>query len=171
MDKNERQLIEAELEKIRVRNGGVLTPEAVVRAAKKQSSPLHGCFDWNDTDAAEKWRHQQARVLIHNVQVVTTTSTRTFSVPKYVRDPRAEHGEQGYASLVEIRDEGDAAADALSYECVRAAAVLERARNIAEELGLSDRVDSLIFGVSELKTEVDGKRRPKSRKQLKAVGA
>lgn len=171
MDKTERQLIEAELEKIRVRNGGVLTPEAVVRAAKKSTSPLHQCFDWNDSEAAEKWRHQQARVLIHNVMVITTTATRTFSVPKYVRDPRAEYNEQGYTALVEIRDELDVAADALAYECVRAAAVLERARNIAEELGLSDRVDALIFGVSDLKSEAEGKRRQKSRKQPKAVGA
>lgn len=171
MDKTERQLIEAELEKIRVRNGGVLTPEAVVAAAKKPTSPLHRVFEWNDSEAAKAWRIEQARCLIRSVHVVTTTSTREFAVPKYVRDPRAEHGEQGYTSLVEIRDELGVAAEALSYECVRAASVLERARDIADALGLSDRVDSLIFGVSELKTEAEGKRASKSRKQPKAVGA
>lgn len=149
-------VVEVELEKIRLKNSGVITPEAVVSAAKKPTNPLHDYFQWNDSAAAKDWRIEQARRLIRSVQVITTTSTRTFNVPKYVRDPR-QGQEQGYAALVEIRDEADVAAEALGYECVRAAALLTRARDIAEVLGLSEQVDVLIGGVGRLKVAVESK--------------
>lgn len=157
----DRKTVELELEKIRLKGGGVLTPDAVVASAKRATSPLHGYFTWDNDAAAEQWRREQARALIRSVQVITTTSTRTFSVPKYVRDPR-QSTEQGYAALVELRDETSAACDALAYECTRAAGVLTRARDIAEVLGLTDSIDSLLGGVAVLKRETETKRRKAS---------
>lgn len=47
-----------------------ITPEAVVAAARPETSPLHSLFCWDDTIAAEEWRKQQARVLIANIEIV-----------------------------------------------------------------------------------------------------
>lgn len=58
------QEIIAELNRIASRHGGLLKPEDVVHAAASDKSPLHSRFDWEDTEAARKWRLHQARNLI-----------------------------------------------------------------------------------------------------------
>lgn len=54
----------AELSRIAEKNGGLLRPEDVVEEASDPRSPLHDQFDWDDTEAAQKWRLHQARNLI-----------------------------------------------------------------------------------------------------------
>jgi hypothetical protein len=56
--------IVAELKRLAAANGGELQPRAIVEAARVDDSPLHRQFDWDDTEAAEKWRLHQARQLI-----------------------------------------------------------------------------------------------------------
>jgi len=48
---------------------GSITPEILVKEAKKRNCPLHKIFEWNDTKAAENYRLQQARILLNNIQV------------------------------------------------------------------------------------------------------
>jgi hypothetical protein len=55
------------LEKLRKKNG--LTPKTVVDDARPKESPLHACFEWNDSVAAEKYREDQARVIMRNITV------------------------------------------------------------------------------------------------------
>lgn len=52
------------LRSIAAKNDGVITPEAVVEAARDERSPLHKSFTWDDNEAAEKWRLFQARQLL-----------------------------------------------------------------------------------------------------------
>lgn len=56
------------------RRDGIVTPLAVVDAARSPSHPLHAVFNWDDTSAAEKWRAHQARLLINAVRVTVTYS-------------------------------------------------------------------------------------------------
>jgi len=56
--------IVSELRRIAEVNGGELRPADVVEAARIETSPLHPQFDWDDTEAAQKWRLHQARRLI-----------------------------------------------------------------------------------------------------------
>lgn len=53
------------LEELRLECGGILSPEYVVERASESSHPLHDRFEWNDGEAAHKWRVHQARNLIH----------------------------------------------------------------------------------------------------------
>lgn len=62
----------AELDRIRESNAGALTAAAVVDAARHPDSPLHKAFNWNDDEAAEMFRQQQARHLIHSIRVTVT---------------------------------------------------------------------------------------------------
>ena len=52
------------LKAIAAKNKGLLKPEAVVEAARPVNSPLHTRFTWDDTEAANQYRLQQARQLI-----------------------------------------------------------------------------------------------------------
>ena len=64
------QVVGEHLEEITNKHGG-LNPRLVVREAERKSSPLHDCFTWDDTKAAEEYRLQEARKLIGSVMVVT----------------------------------------------------------------------------------------------------
>lgn len=57
-------MIRVELERLAERSGGELRPDAVVDAARDAASPLHGSFNWDDTEAAHLYRLHQARHLI-----------------------------------------------------------------------------------------------------------
>lgn len=49
---------------------GALTAESVLVDAKKKRSPIHDLFEWDDTEAACKYRLDQARHLLRSVEVV-----------------------------------------------------------------------------------------------------
>ena len=44
-----------------------LTPENLVNEARAEDSPIHSAFEWNDSIAAEKYRYEQARLMIANI--------------------------------------------------------------------------------------------------------
>ena len=62
------QAVGDELDTLEARHGG-LTPGIVVRAAKPKRSPMHNAFEWDDAEAATKYRLRQAGNLIRAVIV------------------------------------------------------------------------------------------------------
>ena len=62
------QTIGESLSQIEQEEGGV-TAEAVVDAARPEEAPLHPCFTWDDSVAAEEYRKGEARNLVRVVQV------------------------------------------------------------------------------------------------------
>lgn len=56
-------VVEAELGKL-VKKNGTVSQEIILAAAKDVKHPLHDYFDWDDTEAANKWRLQQATSMI-----------------------------------------------------------------------------------------------------------
>lgn len=131
------------IQAIAERNGGCITPDMVVEAARNPASPLHEHFTWDIREAArERWR-EQARALIRAVRVEVTTTDFTYRVPVFVRDPVVPENIQGYVSLGRLRTDEELAREALVAEFARAAAVLARARAIAAALGLADEIEEV----------------------------
>ncbi|MFA5138355.1 MAG: hypothetical protein WC728_03900 [Elusimicrobiota bacterium] len=94
--------VQGELERIRKRNGGLLRPEDVVRAARPKSSPLHDRFDWDDGTAAHSWRVEQARHLIRVfVQVVDAGGCNAES-RMFVALSADKSGGGGYRILTDV---------------------------------------------------------------------
>lgn len=58
------------LESLRVAAGGALMPAAVVDDARPDAAVLHPCFEWDDAEAADKYREDQARFLLRTIVVV-----------------------------------------------------------------------------------------------------
>lgn len=52
--------------------GDNVKPADIVEAAKNTDSELHKCFEWDDTEAARKYRLQQARVLVGSLVIIET---------------------------------------------------------------------------------------------------
>ena len=62
------KVVTEELQRIYDRRGE-LTPQLVVTAARRPTSPLHGYLQWDDSEAAKRWRLYQASELIRSVKV------------------------------------------------------------------------------------------------------
>lgn len=85
------------LERIRVENFGRLTQEAVVKASRLKSSPLHLAFDWNDKTAAHKWRLSQAGYIIRKLDVVQADGGSSEAVRAFVNI--SEEQDRSYTSM------------------------------------------------------------------------
>jgi len=133
----------AELTRLAAENDGRLTPDNVVDAAQNAASPLHSWFEWDDDAAAHMYRVEQARHLIRSVRVNVTTSHHTVRVPAFVHDPECERGEQGYIAIRGLANDEDKARDVVIAEFARALSALNRARAVAEALGIKDQVDEM----------------------------
>ena len=69
-------IIREELEEIRIQNDGYLKPaDVLTHARENEGSALHGCFDWDNKTASDKWRLFQAGQIIR-VQVKVDERSR-----------------------------------------------------------------------------------------------
>jgi hypothetical protein len=69
-----------ELERIQSKYNGIL-PSAVVEESRPEEAVLHNCFNWNDADAAGKYREIQAKEIIRNIVVVKVDEVEKDIVP------------------------------------------------------------------------------------------
>jgi hypothetical protein len=123
---------------------GTLTPDIVVEDAKRPDSPLHDQFDWDVQKAAEEHWREVARQLIRNVRVVITNESRTIRAPYFVRDPECGVREQGYTSVVRVRDDAEIAREVVLAECGRVYAALIRAQSVAAAVGVEQDILQLL---------------------------
>src|SRR5262252_3360377 len=104
--KFDKTVVQRELKKLRTKDGR-LTAERVVEAARDPKSPLHAWFEWNESKAAQKWWLEQARALIVWAEIKVVVEERTYTVPSFVRDPKAKPSEQGYRALEDVQKDPD----------------------------------------------------------------
>ena len=94
--------IRALLEDI-MNESGKLLPTTVLDYARDPASPLHKYFEWDDTEAAEQYRIDQARQLIRSVSITVSTP-----VPVQMREfvslasDRGTKGGGGYRSTMDV---------------------------------------------------------------------
>lgn len=69
------QTIGEALDRLARHLGGEVTSEAVLDEARDIQSPLHDAFDWDDSEAAEKYRRLEARWLLRRVVVIRSKET------------------------------------------------------------------------------------------------
>jgi hypothetical protein len=88
----------AELERLRKKRRGLLKPVDVVKAAEPETSVLHGCFCWDDTVAAHRYRIQQAQELIRmQVRVIPNTNDRPWPIYVHLAEDKS-----GYRPMEEV---------------------------------------------------------------------
>lgn len=68
--------VQDELETIRRRHRGLLRPVDVVDYARDENTLLHEMFEWDDGDAARKYRLEQARKLLRVHVTILEGSTK-----------------------------------------------------------------------------------------------
>jgi hypothetical protein len=106
--------MQAELEAIAARAGGMLSPHAVVEAAEPEDSVLHEWFEWDDGAAATAWRIEQARDLIQvSVTVIEGPKREAVEVRTYVSLP-SDRKSGGYRVMVSVLQDGEQRAEMLA---------------------------------------------------------
>ena len=95
--KEERNL----LTKIARQNGGMLKVEDVLSEARDESSPLHKHFEWDDSEAAEQYRRQQARALIQKCKI-TLIDSQPVEIRAFVSLPADRENGGGYRLTSEV---------------------------------------------------------------------
>lgn len=99
-------LIKLELETLAEANNGLLRPETVVEFAKDPNTALHSRFEWDDTEAATKYRIWQARQLIKVVVNILPNENETeYQVFVSLKSDRLNGG--GYRALVDVMSNDD----------------------------------------------------------------
>lgn len=101
---------------------GALNPEAVVDAARDKKSALHTHFDWDNSEAAHKYRLLQARNLIR-VAVTVIPALSNEPVKQFVSIRALRGSDQGsYIATTDLLSDDD------KYELAKADAIrsLER---------------------------------------------
>lgn len=144
------QAVADKLIEIAAKNGGVLTPDAVINEAKKKTSVLHGEFEWDDTVAAKKYRIDQARRIIRTVKYPVETEYGIKRSIRYIQDPMLDEKVQGYRDIVEVRDDSAMARASMALEFKNAKSYLYRALNVAEVLGMSADVEKIVAALDSL---------------------
>lgn len=89
-----------ELTEIQRTHGGLLDPHDVVEYAKNKKTALHSRFDWNDTEAAAKWRLEQARRLIR--VMVTVVEDFPKECRAFVSLKKDQRNGGGYRAVISI---------------------------------------------------------------------
>jgi len=95
--------LKQQLETIRLSQGGILTEEAIVVAARPKKHPLHNEFTWDNSAAAKQWRLEEARRLIRSVYVTIESPKHTpISVRAYASLPSDREGSGGYRAIQDV---------------------------------------------------------------------
>lgn len=96
-----KDLVLDELRKIEERDG-VLKPDAVVEFAKNKKTALHKQFNWDDSDAAKKYRVWQARQLIRIKVVLLKSEDNNVETKAFVHFDSDDNNEEGYRYIVTV---------------------------------------------------------------------
>lgn len=83
------------------RNGGILKVDDVLEEAKNVNSVLHQYFEWDDSEAAEHYRRQQARALIQRCRI-QLVETEPVKIRAFVSLPTDREQGGGYRLTTEV---------------------------------------------------------------------
>ncbi len=81
MVKADPSMVGVELESLRQERDGYIQPKDVVEcAARDEGSELYKCFEWDDTIAADKYRIEQAKLVMRAIVKVVDTGEEVVEV-------------------------------------------------------------------------------------------
>lgn len=129
--------VHAEIETL----GELYSAEDIVDKARNPESELHKCFEWDDTEAAEKYRQYQARIVVDSLMVVVE---REEQEPTEFRLYQSTGRGKGYAKSTVIARDIDEYKALLDRALAELEAFKRRYEHIVELSSVIDEIDNLI---------------------------
>lgn len=85
-----------------------LTADNLLKKASKKSSSLYEFFDWDNSSAGDKWRLQQARLLINEIKIVVEDKEMyAFENVNVTVEENTKFNSREYKPIVEIMNNED----------------------------------------------------------------
>jgi hypothetical protein len=144
--KGDAQVAYKRLEEIKEKCGGVLTAGAVVEDARKNNSPLHKQFEWDDSIAAELHRLDQGRYIIRSIQVVYEDAPDLKPQKLYVTTTQSAKKDSPerkvYRTVEETLKDPDARSELLMYAMRDAISFRRKYHMLSELASVFTAIDS-----------------------------
>jgi len=118
---------------------GRLNAEDVVEAARDPNSPLHQYFTWSDSEAAERWRMQEAQNLIRSFSIYNEELKIRVRALTSLEDDREEGG--GYRWTIDVLQRPDLREQYLISALKDLEAVRKRYAHVQELVALWQAID------------------------------
>lgn len=107
------------LDALAKKHGGTLTPKQVVDSARNPKSLIHNLFDWDNDEAAEKYRLFQARMFVNQIDVEITVEGRQEPLSVACRvSVKDENNERKYIDT-EVAMQDDIMRETILNNCLR----------------------------------------------------
>lgn len=121
-----------EMEDVRRKNGGALTPDALLERARSANSAVHDHFEWDDGKAAHLHRISQAGDLIRAITIDVTHSN--VEPPKTIRAfvSVEREGQRSYTSTVHAMSDAELRKQVVAKAWADLEAWRERHRELTE---------------------------------------
>jgi len=125
----------------RLRRAGPVTPAAVVDAARDPDSPLHPAFCWDDTAAAEAYRRDQARTLLHSIRVTVAGGAGGPPQVVYLSVSTREEG-RAYLPAAEVMSDVEYRRQAVAEAWAALEGWRRRHAHLTELAGVFEAIDA-----------------------------
>lgn len=119
--------------------GKSATPAQILDKARDEKTELHKCFDWDDAEAAEKWRLQQARHIVCNLVIKEKSDTPRPEVRVFFKTD----ADSGYKPTVMIMQDKDEYRKLLDRALAELNSFRAKYKTLAELDGVFDAIDQL----------------------------
>lgn len=119
--------------------GSSATTAQILDKARDEKTELHKCFDWDDAEAAEKWRLQQARHIVCNLVIKEKSDTPRPEVRVFFKTD----ADSGYKPTVMIMQDKDEYRKLLDRALAELNSFRAKYKTLAELDGVFDAIDQL----------------------------
>lgn len=126
---------------------GHISPHVVLAAGRDPASIIHEDFTWDDANAGEKYRLDEAAKLIKLVKLEFVISRTTCIAPHYAIDPVAPPRARSYIELTRVALDPTLARQVIDAELERITAQVKRLRGMAAVVGLTTDLDQSLFEI------------------------
>lgn len=119
--------------------GSSATTAQILDKARDEQTELHKCFDWNDAEAAEKWRLQQARHIVCNLVIKEKSETPRTEVRVFFKTD----ADSGYKPTVLIMQDKDEYRKLLDRALAELNSFRAKYKTLVELDGVFDAIDKV----------------------------
>ena len=132
-----------------------LTPANLVDASRPKDAPLHSEFEWDDTKAAEKYREEQARMIIVNLAVVIEKEDEEPETVRawYSLQPGYRANSGTYMSTVKIMSDSEKRSVLLDKAKGEMIAFKSKYSMLTELADVFESIDSTVKQISMFENE------------------
>ena len=119
--------------------GNSATTAQILDKARDEKTELHKCFDWDDAEAAEKWRLQQARHIVCNLVIKEKSETPHPDIRVFFKTD----ADSGYKPTVLIMQDKDEYRKLLARALAELNSFRAKYKTLVELDGVFDAIDKV----------------------------